>query len=75
MITMNNKENFLISNMNFINNYDRENFISVSNNALNKENKLPIIDISHFDENFDFLIKTLENIDIKYSKDLIEYFI
>jgi len=74
MITMNNKENFLISNMNFINNYDRENFISVSNNALNKENKLPIIDISHFDENFDFLIKTLENIDIKYSKDLIEYF-
>lgn len=74
MLTMINKEKFLIENTNFINEYDKANFISISNNALNKGNHLNLIDISHFDDNFRGLDSLLDNLKIPFSKDLIIYF-
>ena len=74
MLTMNNKEQILISNTNFLNNYDKENFISVSNNVLNKGNHLSIIDIEALNNQFDYLKSSLDQIDIHCSRDLIIYF-
>lgn len=74
MLTMNNKEKILISSINFLNNYDKENFISASNNALNKGNHLSIIDIEALSGQFDYLKSSLEQIDIHCSRDLIIYF-
>lgn len=74
MITMANKEKFLISNTNFLNNYDKHNFISISNSALNKGNLLSLVDVSHFDDNFDYLNNSLEEIQIPFPNDMIEYF-
>lgn len=74
MITMNNKEKILISNTNFLNNYDKENFISVSNNVLNRGNHLSQIDNDSLINQLDYLKSTLEKIQIPYSRDLIIYF-
>lgn len=74
MLTMNNKEKILISNTNFLNNYDKENFISASNNALNMGNYISLIDGKSISDQFEFLKASLNKIQIPFSHDLIIYF-